>query len=396
MDKEVETLDPETEFLFSNQKTGNEWELFKENVRPLKRGRNVRLLNTALKAQTDNHLRTSILENRRRLIEAIDEYTGEDPLQPWLEYGGFAAKVAENCADAEVIFSFLDANSIGQTHSVFYIFYALHMESKNKLKNANDVFNLGMARNAQPREKIEDAYKKFLARSVRRPTKATEEDSTENRLPVRSFGTVLARGDARRHAPENSDLARKKLKLDRAHAAPFSIYKDTNIDITFGHQPESSKIDTKSWHTLGTRAERNKENNAIHSKWTSNKIPQRPGSRTGSATASVCIEVFVDEECADLSIVNLGYDQPERLGIICMDNRCEEAWRKFASPSALWKNSFTLDILIVDIISQTTASEGGKSSTLQLRQGDSQNLKKETQLLRENPLRNFPPNSFPR
>ncbi|KAK9086824.1 hypothetical protein Syun_029218 [Stephania yunnanensis] len=54
---------------------------------------------------------------------------------------------AENCTDAQVIYNFLEANGIGQTHTTFYIAYALHMESKSKLKIANEVFNLGIARN---------------------------------------------------------------------------------------------------------------------------------------------------------------------------------------------------------------------------------------------------------
>ncbi|XP_010266303.1 PREDICTED: mitotic spindle checkpoint protein BUBR1 [Nelumbo nucifera] len=378
------TLDPETEFLASNQQTGNEWELFKENVRPLKRGRNIRLLNEALKSQTDNQLRKSLVENRRKLIEAIDKYEGEDPLQPWLECikwvqesfpsGGDCSglvviyeqcvrtfwhtdrykddlrylrvwlEYAENCADAEIIYNFLHANKIGQTHAVYYISYATHMESKNKLKSANDIFSLGIARKVQPMEKLEGAYKKFLSCSMRKPRTA-DEDPTENYLPVRSFGTVLARGEARKHTAESSDLARKKLKLDRAHSAPLSIYKDKNDGPAQSNQPELPKTDIRSWYTLGTRAERNKENTAIPRKWSSNKIPQRPVYRTGAANASACIEVFVDEECAEV---------------------------------------------------QKKANECGKSSMLHLRQGDSQNLMKETELLKENPLRNFPPNSLPR
>lgn len=50
----MEMMDPETAFLASKEETGTEWELYKENVRPLKRGRNVRLLNHALKSQSDN------------------------------------------------------------------------------------------------------------------------------------------------------------------------------------------------------------------------------------------------------------------------------------------------------------------------------------------------------
>lgn len=57
----------------------------------------------------------------------------------------------------------------------------------------------------------------------------------------------------------------------RATGSTFSIFKDsTNSSI--GHHPEMSKADVKPWHSLGARAERNKENNAIPSKWTSNKV----------------------------------------------------------------------------------------------------------------------------
>ncbi|KAF5455567.1 hypothetical protein F2P56_025128 [Juglans regia] len=380
---EIEGLDPETEFLLSKRQTGNEWELFKENVRPLKRGRKVGILNDALKSHNDNHLKKSLLENRRRLIEAIDEYNGDDPLQPWLEcikwvqeafppggdYSGLVViyeqcvrtfwhsdrykddlrylkvwlEYAENCVDAEIIYNFLDANEIGKSHAVYYISYAWHMELKNKLKLANEIYDLGISRNAQPVEKLKDAYKKFFARSMRRP-KATDEDSMDKRLPARSFGTVLTGGENRMHTTDNSDIVRKN--PNRARATPLAIYKDSNaVDIPLHHQPDKSKTDLNSWQFLGARAERSKENNPVPTKWTSFKVPHKPVSRTGGATASACIEVFVDEECEEMHKMD---------------------------------------------------PEGGKSSTLQLRHGDGQELKKETELLRENPLRNFPANSLPR
>lgn len=61
-------VDPETEFLASKEETGNEWELFKENVRPLKRGRNVRLLNHALKSNSHSQLKNTLLHHRRYRI----------------------------------------------------------------------------------------------------------------------------------------------------------------------------------------------------------------------------------------------------------------------------------------------------------------------------------------
>lgn len=54
----------------------------------------------------------------------------------------------------------------------------------------------------------------------------------------------------------------------RNHKAPFSVYKDTNVDIMSSYHPDKSNADN-SWHTLGAQAERNKENNARPSKWMS-------------------------------------------------------------------------------------------------------------------------------
>ncbi|RWW60458.1 hypothetical protein BHE74_00032552 [Ensete ventricosum] len=75
----VVDVDPETALLQKQRrrrevevKDGNaaatggfEWEVYKENVRPLKRGRNVKLLNDALRSQADRHLQASLLGTRR-------------------------------------------------------------------------------------------------------------------------------------------------------------------------------------------------------------------------------------------------------------------------------------------------------------------------------------------
>lgn len=380
---ETLSLDPEMEFLASKQETGNEWELFKENVRPLKRGRNVALLNTALKSHSSSALKTQLLHHRRRLIEAIDEYEGDDPLQPWLRCikwvqeafpaGGDSSglvviyeqcvrsfwhqdhykddlrylnvwlEYAANCIDAQVIYSFLEANKIGLTHASFYISFALHMESKDKTRTANEIFNRGISMNAQPIEKLKAAYKKFLNRSMRKP-RAVEEDRTENQFPLRSFGTVLARGE-RSNQTNGSDFAKKKLKTDRIQGTAIPIYEDSGRNMILDLQSQTPELDSKPWQSLGVRAERNKENNSIRSKWTSNKIPQRFGHRLGGTITTPSIEILVDDDC----------DESQKMG-----------------------------------------KETGKSSTLQLRHGDGRDLKKETELLRENPLRNFPLSSLPR
>ncbi|XP_057445191.1 mitotic spindle checkpoint protein BUBR1 [Lotus japonicus] len=374
---EIEKVDAETAFLASKRESGNEWEIFKENVRPLKRGRNVDLLNHALKSHTDNNLKKSLLHHRMKLLQEIDEYQGEDPLLPWLQCikwvqeafppGGDSSglvviyeqcvrafwhserykddlrylkvwlEYADNCFDKEVIYAFLDSNGIGKTHSDFYISYGLHLESKNKIKAANQTFELGISRNAQPIEKLKAAYRNFFARSLTRPK--TIDDSMEKLAPGRSFGTLLAKTENR--APLASLNRNSSATNNRTRGTSLSIYKDSAATgETYSQQSDISQ----PWHTLGARAERNKENNAIPGKWKSFKIPQRPGTISGAATASA-IPVFIDEECQD---------------------------------------------------SQSMKAEGCKSSSLKIRQEDDKDLKSETELLRKNPLRNFPKNSLPR
>ncbi|CAN0924299.1 Mitotic spindle checkpoint protein BUBR1 [Linum grandiflorum] len=414
-------LDPETQFLASKQETGNEWELFKENVKPLKRGRNVALLNHALKSQTNHQIKASLLQTRRRLIEAIDHYKGDDPLLPWLQcikwvqesfpacgdssglillyeqcvrsfwhssrykddlrYLRVWLQYAENCDDAQVIYSFLEEYGIGKTHAEFYLAYALHLESKNKLKSANDIFFLGLSRDAQPIHKLKDAYKTFLARSTRQSTRTEEDNSKESTMPARSFGTVLngfgnVYTGTRRGS---SDLAAKGSNTNRVQRTPLSVYNDFNRDAPRAN--EQSKTEKSQW--IGGRAERNKENNAIPSKWTKYKIPQKPGSVVGRASStgstSSTIEVFVDEDCTTTEYAPPHIHFPS------------SSYSPFIVVAAF--NDSAETIFRSDGVSKDGVK---KNSSFQLKEGDSKDIKREAGLLRENPLRNFPGKSLPR
>ena len=44
---------------------------------------------------------------------------------------------AGNYDDVGVVYSFLDSNKIGVTHSISYIAHANHLESNDKIKTAN-------------------------------------------------------------------------------------------------------------------------------------------------------------------------------------------------------------------------------------------------------------------
>ncbi|GAB2235097.1 hypothetical protein Droror1_Dr00004379 [Drosera rotundifolia] len=331
---------PETEFLNSEEvATGCEWEMFKENVRPLKRGRNVNMLNNALRSHSKPRHFNSLLQTQtqRKLFEAIEEYQGDDPLRPWLDCikwvqeafptGGDSSRLiliyeqcvrtfwhedrykndlrylkiwleyAENCADAEVIYNFLEVNKIGQIHSVYYIAHALHMEGKLKIQLADNLFNRGLTMNAQPREILEVAYRKFLARTMRKPQGVADEVHTDIWHPVRCFGSDISSSEntlGRRQTSVSTTLC-KYFKGDGGQRVPLSIYKDQNNDCSSSDELDSRNVELGQWNSLASHVERNKENSAVPAKWTSLKIPQRSEHRAG-VSATPVIDVLVDAD----------------------------------------------------------------------------------------------------
>lgn len=391
---EYEVLAREAESLTSKQEDGNEWEVYKENVKPLRGGRNVKLLNDALKAHQDNSVKLSLLEKRRKLIEVIDEYSGEDPLQPWIECikwvresfpsGGEQSgllpiyeqcvrtlwsdkryhddlrylkvwlEYADQCDDPEVVYNFLDVNGIGQDHSLFYMRYAACLELKNRLKKADEIYVLGIARTAQPLENMQNAHRQFRIRATKACGQEDDDAavSREEHGPFRSFGTVLSEILAResRQPPQSLQAARKRTKplAERNKNQIIDIYSDSTNEShsrssqPFGNQAETNEGQQHPWKTLGTRVERNKENISFPTKWSGHKIPQRTATRSGAPS----LQVFVDEDCT-------GDNTP--------------------------KNKKTVNGL-----------------GLHLRRGDLQAMKREVELLKENPLIYFPRENLPR
>ncbi|GLJ22911.1 hypothetical protein SUGI_0432190 [Cryptomeria japonica] len=394
---EYEVIDRDGDHLARKQEDGNEWETYKENVKPLKGGRNVKLLNEALKGHQHNSLKHSLLDKRRELIEAIDEYTGDDPLEPWiacikwvresfpsggdqsgllsiyeqcvrafwkekryhgdLRYVKTWLEYADECADPEVVYSFLDVNGIGEDHSLFYMRYATCLELKNKMKKADEIYSLGIARNAQPLEKLKNAQKQFRIRA-RKACKQEEDDTSPSRGengPFRSFGTIMSgTSDTTSRQPLQSfQGARKRMKplSERNENQNLIIYSEsTNESHSSPSEPAVSQGQTRvgqqqSWKTLGTRLERNKENTAMPAKWTGNKIPQR----TTSKVVAPSLHVFVDEECP----------------------------RNISGGNSLSKKP-------------------SNGLVLQMIHGDLQAIKREVELLKNNPLIYFPREDLPR
>ncbi|EFJ07099.1 hypothetical protein SELMODRAFT_134310, partial [Selaginella moellendorffii] len=61
----------------------------------------------------------------------------------------------------------LEAKRIGQTHSLFYEAYAMILELRGDITKANQIYELGISRHAQPVEQLEKMHASFLKRKFK-------------------------------------------------------------------------------------------------------------------------------------------------------------------------------------------------------------------------------------
>eukprot|EP00967_Tisochrysis_lutea_P028402 scaffold33034_cov23-Tisochrysis_lutea.AAC.5 len=66
------------------------WELSKENYVPVRTGRKKAVL-AELTDPSDSHTKQALELKRRELWRAVQEYQGDDPLDPWLNVEVLAA-----------------------------------------------------------------------------------------------------------------------------------------------------------------------------------------------------------------------------------------------------------------------------------------------------------------
>eukprot|EP00457_Paulinella_chromatophora_P006511 gb/GEZN01006529.1/.p1 GENE.gb/GEZN01006529.1/~~gb/GEZN01006529.1/.p1 ORF type:complete len:481 (+),score=70.28 gb/GEZN01006529.1/:54-1445(+) len=217
----------------------------KENIQPLKGGRDAVKLVKALRLQNDPVKQEGVLAKERAQHEAkIHLYSGEDPLSPWLDYivwtrsshttAGTEAhhiQLLEKCTrnfkddlkyrddqrylkvwimyadavpDPTEIFAFLKANKIGVTHALLYEAWAMALEDQGKVSKADKVLEYGIRKQAEPKARLQAAYTRFQKRAVQRIQKQQEAGRIESKSTAgpglssrndRSFGNPLSTRD---------------------------------------------------------------------------------------------------------------------------------------------------------------------------------------------------------
>uniref|UniRef100_A0A3P8RJQ7 BUB1 mitotic checkpoint serine/threonine kinase Bb n=1 Tax=Amphiprion percula TaxID=161767 RepID=A0A3P8RJQ7_AMPPE len=221
-----------------------EWELSKENIQPLRRGRAISALHQALSQQDGP---TSAINQQRQVFESeLRLYDGDDPLGVWDRYikwteqtfpqGGKESnlatllervvtrfteeksyhndpryvelwiKFAEHCPEPLDIYRYMQAQGIGVTQASLYIAWSEEYENQGNYRKADMVYQEGFKKYAEPQDKLLQFHKALQARVSRHVMMNVEEDNSDDELkqPERvSLADLKHRGKKKAIAPVN-------------------------------------------------------------------------------------------------------------------------------------------------------------------------------------------------
>ncbi|XP_040188908.1 mitotic checkpoint serine/threonine-protein kinase BUB1 beta [Rana temporaria] len=298
---------------------GDEWELCKENVQPLRQGRAMSTLQEVLSQQeSSNH--NPIQQQKQTFELELRFYNGDDPLDVWdryikwaeqafpqggkesnlspllervvkifhqekryyddLRYLTICLKFANCCTEPSDLYSYLHSQGIGILHAQLYISWAEEYEAKGNFKKADSIFQDGIQRRAEPLDKMEASHRQFQARVSRQVLQSlADEDVQEpeslepqrsSLLDLKARGKNKARapvcrvGDAiKRPSQRSSALMAPPRQIPSLSFAPF----DENSSIPV---PESQPtIPAPSWVALPPS--RAKENEQKAGTWNSGR-----------------------------------------------------------------------------------------------------------------------------
>ncbi|OWZ23871.1 BUB protein kinase [Phytophthora megakarya] len=325
-----------------------EWETSKENVMPLKRGRNVADLNKALRAHDSLQTKLRLEDELKAKEDAITAYDGDDPLAGWLEYVRWLEvkmpedtrkkfSVLEKCtrelkdnpryqndlryirvwiqyadlvSNPKDIFKYLYQNKIGERVSLFYIGWAYVLETMANYPQAHKIYLKASQKNAEPQDMLERKYKEFQRRMSRQWLRMTEEtgtsdlDEAAHRRALESlsvYGTLELNDAQRQQLHQHHASARaQRVQKANSHKPVFIVYED----------PAGQSIDpfdgNGGWKNLGTMQQQDKENELAPTAWnpsttrrsvdTGRHPERRPIPTLSSHSGASPLQVFVDDE----------------------------------------------------------------------------------------------------
>jgi len=296
-----------------------DWELSKENIQPRKEGRDVTKLVAGLNTSKDHGIER--LKEQHEYELALQVEDKEDHLEPWHRYviwteQNFPAgssselklilercirtfhksekykiykedkrlvqiylKYADILKDPSDVFDYMFDQQIGMSHAPFYESWAAVLEVSSNYKKADEIYQLGIARNAQPFNSLQRQYQQFLARLAAK----VKEEVDENVAGAEDQRGSLAALKKTKHGKISHDRVKgksAKVKCGLRTQAVASQVPGSSFTVFEDGRCSASSLPTEKgvWRSAPEHSKMVKENTQRPGKWTSAKIAGAAGS----------------------------------------------------------------------------------------------------------------------
>ncbi|XP_051874357.1 mitotic checkpoint serine/threonine-protein kinase BUB1 beta [Pristis pectinata] len=301
-----------------------DWELSKENVQPLKQGRDVGTLKDVL-AQHEGPSQISIQEQKLAFEAEIRFYSGNDPLDVWdryikwteqvfphggtdsnlsallerslelflrndqyysdLRYLGHWLKFVDYCTDPLEVFDFLKSKGIGISHAAFYIAWAERYELLGNSRKAEAVLQEGIQLKAEPLEKLQHHHRYFQSRIFKQVVASINEGTNEELVPEpvqpqrTTLGDLKRSGQKKALAPVNriGNSVRSQSRglgqhvvSTREQCGTFEVFNENQL---CSQPTDQLRLTQGQWSTLPSTSA--KENEIKPGHWNTSGMSQR-------------------------------------------------------------------------------------------------------------------------
>ncbi|KAJ2877793.1 protein kinase [Coemansia aciculifera] len=212
-----------------------------------------------------------LVERPIRLFRDQERYRNDSRyLKMWIWY---CSLIYEG---QEAVFQHLLAQKVGDSLALLYEEYGKLLEGRGKIKKADEVYQLGVARKAQPLARLERRYVEFQRRVMANTMRETEKPPTEEVQvdnPQRTMlGAKRTAGSVRSAAANTLPSSHRGLPSDSGGIRPNSrIAVFTDPD---GSAAASASNQATPWLDVGSDEGRRKENMREAGSWRGQTLEQ--------------------------------------------------------------------------------------------------------------------------
>ena len=202
-----------------------------------------------------------LLERATKAFQSSSHYKN-DPryLKLWLHYIRLFSDAPREA------FVFLARHSIGESLALYYEEFAAWLENAGRWNQAEEVYKMGLEREARPAERLLRKFGEFERRNQARPHDATE--PTSPALPTVRPALAAKIDPFATSSPSTAPAQQSRsIATQKSKSSKMAIFSDSNES-----SRPSSGTGSKGWDNIGSLADRKKENAVEAKPWVGEKL----------------------------------------------------------------------------------------------------------------------------